>query len=100
MNEIGLLAVFYNEMRARGLSNDAVFLSVDVDMVNQLKYLYKIDTNLAELERLADICIANKWMQRTTADPDYNYLSLTDEGLKTIIQFEEQVNAIPPSNPS
>lgn len=87
MNESILLSVFYNEMRARSASHDQVFLNIDESMVKLLKENYKIDASLQELESLADICIANEWLERTTADPYYNYLSLTKNGLDRAIDF-------------
>lgn len=88
MNETALLMVFYNEMKARGLSYDAVFLSIDQSMIDLLHDVYEQDVTLRELEEAADICIANQWIQRTTADPNYNFLSLTEKGLQKIMKFE------------
>jgi hypothetical protein len=90
MNEMVLLAVFYYEMVARGLSYDAVFLSVDESMVGLLDEEYNIKGTLEDLEKIADVCIANKWLQRTSADPYYNFLSLTEKGLQKIMDFEYQ----------
>lgn len=41
--------------------------------------------SVADLQKLTDICIANEWLERTTADPNYKYLSLTEAGLQIIL---------------
>lgn len=88
MDEYGLLLIFYNEMRARKVDHFNLFLSIDEGMVELLADDYDVNTSVRELENLADICIVNGWLERTTADPYYRYLSLTEEGLREIMKHE------------
>jgi len=85
MNEIDILDIFYDELRAEGANRDTLFISLDESVVAKLKHKLGIDVQLTEVHKLANICIANEWLERTTADPDYKYLSLTEAGLSMAI---------------
>jgi hypothetical protein len=85
MNEMDILDIFYDELRAEGQSRETLFISIDETVVAKLKQKLGIEVNLDNVLRLTDICIANEWLERTTADPNYKYLSLTDAGLKMAI---------------
>ena len=85
MNELILLGIFYDEMTARGSDLNNVFLSVDGNMMTHLKDTYDIDITINELEDAARVCIASRWLERTTADPYFNYLSMTENGLKKFL---------------
>lgn len=84
MDEMDLLDVFYTEMKFSGLKHDQIFINLDEELVLFLQDTYGHDLHLSDVQRLADICIANEWIERTTADRGYNYLSLTEEGLEMI----------------
>lgn len=90
MNELILLGIFYNEMKARGSDLNNVFLSVDSNMVTHLKETYDIDITIEALENAARTCIASRWLERTTADPYFNYLSMTESGLKKFLDSNYQ----------
>jgi len=85
MNEIQLLEMFYDEMKAQGTTRDNVFLSIDEDFLSKAINKYNPNVSMELLDKLADICIANEWLERTTADPHYNYLSLTEAGLQVVL---------------
>ncbi|WP_133127465.1 hypothetical protein [Legionella nagasakiensis] len=88
MNEFDLLGIFYEEVKARGTTYDKVFLDIDQNMVAMLRQNFGYNVGLDELYRLADLCIANEWLERTTADPYYNFLSLTEDGLKVFVKHK------------
>lgn len=85
MNELDILNLYYDEMKVRGETRDKVFLSIDDDAVAKLRHKLKTSVNIVQAQQLADICIANEWLERTTADPGYHYLSLTAAGLQIIL---------------
>ncbi|CDZ78511.1 hypothetical protein BN59_02821 [Legionella massiliensis] len=85
MNELDILNLFYDEMVARGETREAVFLSIDEEMVGFLSAKIKEPVSLEYAQKVTDICIANEWLERTTADPAYNYLSLTAAGLQVVL---------------
>lgn len=85
MNELDILRIFYDEMRLRGVTRDQVFLSIEDDAAAVLSQKLQAQISVEEAQRYADICIANEWLERTTADPYYKYLSLTEAGLQIIL---------------
>ncbi|KTD09407.1 hypothetical protein [Legionella jamestowniensis] len=88
MNELDILMLFYNEMKAQGKSRDEVFLSMNESAVKTLSEKYGDSVTLEEVHRLTDVCIANEWLERTTIDPGYNFLSLTAAGLQMALVHE------------
>ncbi|RUQ97316.1 hypothetical protein [Legionella septentrionalis] len=88
MNEIDLLELFYQEMRLQGKPHNQIFLSLTEELIPYLQDNIDVDMTLEKLEKLADICIANEWLERTTADPHYNFLSLTPAGLQVVLARE------------
>lgn len=88
MNEVDILLLFYDEMKAQGKSRDAIFMNIDESIVAILAQKFKRDVTLEEVQKLTDICIANEWLERTTIDPGYNFLSLTAGGLQVVLAHE------------
>ena len=88
MNEIDLIDIFYDELRAEGQSRETLYISLDESVVAILRQKLGIDVQLEDVHKFADICIANEWLERTTADPHYKYLSLTNEGLRVAIAYQ------------
>ncbi|AWN72538.1 hypothetical protein LEAN103870_16385 [Legionella anisa] len=85
MNELDILQLFYDEMKNRSATRDQVFLSMEEDAAAMLSQKLGQSVSVADLQKLTDICIANEWLERTTADPNYKYLSLTEAGLQIIL---------------
>ncbi len=85
MNEIDILRLFYDEMVAQGVTREQVFLSIEEEAAATLSQKLKISVSVEEIQALADICIANEWLERTTADPNYKYLSLSESGLQIVL---------------
>ncbi len=85
MNEISILELFYDEMNARGITRDAFTLTLEEDAAEALSEKLGVVVQVEQVQRLADICIANEWLERTTADIRYKYLSLTEAGLQIVL---------------
>ena len=85
MNELDILKLFYDEMTAHGSTREVVFLNIDETSAGILSQKLSIPVTLDDTHRLTDICIANEWLERTTIDPGYNFLSLTEAGLQIVI---------------
>lgn len=88
MNEIDVLKLFYDEMRNRGVTRDVVFLNIDEGAAAQLSQKLSTPISLEDARKMTDTCIANEWLERTTIDPAYNFLSLTEAGLQIILTIE------------
>lgn len=85
MNEIDILELFYDEMINQGVTREQVYLSIEEEAVAMLTQKLKKPILLEDAQKLTDICIANEWLERTTADPNYKYLSLTEAGLQMVL---------------
>ena len=85
MNELDILKLFYDEMTAHGSTREVVFLNIDETSAGILSQKLSIPVTFDDTHRLTDICIANEWLERTTIDPGYNFLSLTEAGLQIVI---------------
>ncbi|MFT4060383.1 MAG: hypothetical protein QM652_12650 [Legionella sp.] len=88
MNELDILRLFYDEMTLRGVTRDQVFLSIEDEAAAILSQKLKKPVTVEEAQRLTDVCIANEWLERTTVDPYYKYLSLTEAGLQVVLANE------------
>ncbi|KTD49392.1 hypothetical protein Lrub_0491 [Legionella rubrilucens] len=85
MNELDILKLFYDEIKARGVTRNDVFLNIDEAAAATLSEKLKQPVSLEEAQRLTDVCIANEWLERTTIDPGYNFLSLSEAGLQIVL---------------
>jgi hypothetical protein len=88
MNEVDVLGYFYDELRVEGQTRLTLFLTLDEEVAAKLTQKLGMEVTVGELHRCADICIANEWLERTTADPAYRYLSLTEAGLQIAIAHQ------------
>lgn len=88
MNEFDILKLFYHEMKTRGVTRDMVFLNIDEKIAVLLTHHLRKPISLEEARTITDTCIANEWLERTTIDPGYNFLSLTEAGLQVILAHE------------
>ena len=82
MNELDILKLFYDEMVLHSVTREQVFLTLEEEAAELLsKKLGKPDS-VRQLQHYADIYSATESVERTTADPYYKYLSLTEAGLQ------------------
>lgn len=88
MNELDILKLFYDEMKAKSITREQVFLSMEEDAAAALSQKLNSPVSLEEMQKLTDVCIANEWLERTTADIHYKYLSLTEAGLQMVLISE------------
>lgn len=85
MNEIDILTLFYDEMIDKSVTRDQVFLSLEEEATAQISAKLGYPVLVEDVQKLADVCIANEWLERTTADIHYKYLSLTEAGLQVLL---------------
>ncbi|KTC98166.1 hypothetical protein [Legionella erythra] len=85
MNELDIIKLFYDEIKARGVTRNDVFLNIDEAAAATLSEKLKQPVSLEEAQHLTDVCIANEWLERTTIDPGYNFLSLSEAGLQIVL---------------
>ncbi|KTC71677.1 hypothetical protein Lbir_1532 [Legionella birminghamensis] len=88
MNEVDILKMFYDEMVDRGVTREQVFLDLEEEAAAKLSDKLGKPVSVEDMQRLADACIANEWLERTTIDPGYKFLSLTASGLQIVLNNE------------
>ncbi len=85
LTEYDILNLFYDELKALGTNRENLYLNMDEYAAAKLQLKLKQVVSLQQVHTLVDVCIANEWIQRTTADPGYNFLSLTYAGLQVAL---------------
>jgi hypothetical protein len=90
MSEIDILDFFYDQLRATGQTRHTLFISLDDAATEKISLKLGVEIPLTTVHHFADICIANEWLERTTADLEYRYLSLTEAGLSVAISYQYQ----------
>jgi hypothetical protein len=91
MTEIDILLLFYDQMKAQSVTRNDVFLNMDEQAAAQLSAKLNTTVSIDDVHRLTDACIANEWLERTTIDPGYNFLSLSEAGLQIILSNQYPV---------
>jgi hypothetical protein len=75
-NEYDFLDLFYQEMLERGQPINLVFLSVDARMLRDVNEKSKVSLTQDGLQKIADICLANSWIEYMTLGGQYRDLQL------------------------
>ena len=88
MTELDILKIFYDEMVVRRVTREEVFLTLEEEAAAELSQKLSTPISVDEMQQLIDVCIANEWLERTTADPNYKYLSLTESGLQILLNSQ------------
>jgi hypothetical protein len=80
-DEYDFLNLFYEEMLAQGQAYNLIRLSANARMVENIYEKMGILITENELQQVADICLANSWVQHTVMGVGkYGYLQLTSTG--------------------
>ncbi|WP_173236194.1 hypothetical protein [Legionella antarctica] len=87
MNEMDILKLFYDEMTVKSMTRDMVFLSIEEEAAAEISQNLGTNIPTEVVQKMTDLCIANEWLERTTADPNYKYLSLTENGLQVLLNY-------------
>ena len=93
MNELDILELFYDEMKSQGVTREAIFLSIEDQAAAMLSAKLRKTISVEDAQKLAAVCIANEWLERTTADVYFKYLSLTEAGLQIVLAKEYEGKA-------
>ncbi|VAW64818.1 hypothetical protein MNBD_GAMMA08-4 [hydrothermal vent metagenome] len=84
-DEFDFLELFYEEMIRQGRKHNLIRITINKEIV---EYIYEQKSHSAtekEIEKLADICLANNWLeQKTIGVGQYGNLQLTTTGLGVI----------------
>jgi hypothetical protein len=84
-SEFDILQLFAEEMDRTGHNRKLVHLSITEEMVEKINQKNKTQVNIDVLQRLADKCLANEWLEHTVMGcGQYGELSLTTTGFGVI----------------
>lgn len=82
--EFDLLEAFVDEMERRGSNRNVVRLDVDESMAVILRRKTGAQITVDEVQKLADKCLANEWLEYRVLAGKYGQLGLTSSGLGTV----------------
>ena len=89
-DEYDFLDLFYQEMLAVGHARNLVRLSVDAKMVEDIYENTTVSVTEEHLQKLADICLANSWLEHTVMGTKYGHLQLTTTGFGVVKSKRKQ----------
>jgi hypothetical protein len=76
--EYNLLEIYVEEMEQRGETRNLIRLNVDDTMATRLSSKTGEKVSLKQIQRLADRCLANEWLEYTAIGAGkYGHLALT-----------------------
>jgi hypothetical protein len=78
--EFDILELYVSEMESQGVNRNLITISVDESIASKLHERIGIKVTLDNLQRLADICLANEWLEHRTLAGKYGELGLTATG--------------------
>lgn len=94
-DEYDFLDLFYQEMLEVGQARNLVRLSVNARMVEDIYDKSAISVTEGELQRAADICLANSWVKHTTMGVgQYGNLQLTTTGFGVAKSKQKQAELL------
>ena len=85
VTEFDLLELFTAEMEREGVNHKLVRLDIDSAVAEQMTKALYTPVTLEDLQRLADKCLANEWLEHAAMGAGkYGYLVLTSTGVGVI----------------
>ena len=82
--EFDLLSIFVREMESHGVSHKLIRIDIDDALVAQMGAFLFIKVSLEEMQRLADKCFANEWLEHAYMGAQYGGLQLTTSGFGVV----------------
>jgi len=94
-DQFDFLELFYQEMLAKGQPENLIRLSVNPKMAEDINENLNISLTENSLQKMADICLANSWVTKTTlGGSQYINLQLTTVGLGVVISKRKQTELL------
>lgn len=85
------LRVFYDAMETEGVNHKIYRTNIGNDFVTTLNSNIKASLSLEECQKLADICVANDWLEHTVMGGKYIQLRLTTTGVGIVKSKLKQI---------
>ena len=94
-DEYDFLDLFYQEMLSDGQAYNIIHLTINARMVEDVYEKSRISITEGDLQNVADICLANSWIKRTTMGIDqYANLQFTTTGFGVVKSKRKQANLL------
>lgn len=94
VTEFDILELHVSEMESHGANRNLVTISVDDSMVSVLRDKFGGEVTLEKLQRLADKCLANEWLEYRVMAGKYGELGLTATGLGVVRSRQHKEEAL------
>lgn len=83
-DEFDLLEMFVDEMESRGENRNLVRLDVDEALADRFKQKSGKSITVESLQKLADKCLANEWLEHRVMGGKYHQLGLSTAGVGVV----------------
>lgn len=94
ITEFDILELYVDEMESEGANRNLIRISVDEYMASALRDKFGVEVTLENLQRLADICLANEWLEHRVMAGKYGQLGLTTTGLGVVRSRQRKKEAL------
>lgn len=94
VTEVDLLEMYVDEMEVQGANRNLIRLSVDEAMVEAVRKKLQTDVDLESLQKLADKCLANQWLEHRVMGGKYGHLGLTTAGFGVVRSRQRKLEAL------
>jgi hypothetical protein len=82
--EFDLLEIFVTEMEQRGVKRNLISFDIDEKMAVAVSDKIGVPVTLEEIQKLADRCLANEWLEHRVMAGKYGQLELTASGFGVV----------------
>lgn len=94
INEYDFLGLFYKEMLSKGHAQNLIRLPIDARLVEKIYDNSQNSVTENELQNLADICLANGWVNHAAIGAKYGNLQLTTSGFSVFKSKQRQLELL------
>ena len=94
ITEFDILELYADEMESEGANRNLIRISVDEYMASALSDKFGVEVTLENLQRLADMCLANEWLEHRVMAGKYGQLGLTTTGLGVVRSRQRKKEAL------
>lgn len=94
VSEIDLLELYVDEMEREGANKNLVRISIDGALVEVFCAKHGTDITLEQLQKMADKCLANEWLEYRVLAGQYGMLGLTTAGFGVVRSRQRKQEAL------
>lgn len=88
--EFDLLEIFVTEMEQRGEKRNLIIFDIDQKMAGAVSDKVGVPVTLEEIQKLADRCLANEWLEHKVLAGKYGQLELSTSGFGVVRSLQRK----------